>query len=204
MECRRASQQLRTEERTTMVTALTEDLCAFSVVLEENTPSFPDVEEYLSLLAPRCLVWSALFLLLDNYCCPEKLGNEPGYPLSGSAKMPEEQFLQVDATLVVRSISDQAHNAALKIMETLEGCLQAQDQLARVSPFALDALYCAMATFHWVLREAGDEMIKVSLENIMQCLRRLGEGWPLALEYLALEKVYANATADETSIDMSA
>lgn len=187
-----------------MVITLTKDLCAFNAVLEENSPYSPDGKEYLNLLIPRCLVWSALFLLLDNYCCPEKVSNEPGYSLSGSAKTPEEQFLQVDATLVVRSISDQAHNAALKVMEILDGCLQAQGQLARVSPFALDALYCSMATFHWVLREAGDESAKISLENIKQCLESLGEGWTLAFEYLALEKVYSSATVVGGSIVMCA
>ncbi|KAK9319061.1 hypothetical protein V1517DRAFT_311055 [Lipomyces orientalis] len=194
MECRHSSQQVPTEQSTAVVTALTEDLCAFSAMLQENIQLSPDEGEYLHLLAPRCLVWSALFLLLDNYCCPEKLGNEPGYPLSGSAKTPEEQFLQVNATLVVRSISEEAHSTSLKIVKTPEDCLQAQGHLVRISPFALDALYCSMATFHWELQESGDETVKVCLENIKKCLRRLGERWPLALEYLTLEGVYASAT----------
>ncbi|KAJ6140214.1 hypothetical protein N7471_006700 [Penicillium samsonianum] len=180
-----------------MTSTLTEDLCAFSAILDETASSSPDAEEYLNLLAPRCLVWSALFLYLDSYCCPEKLGNEPGYPITGNAKTPEEQFLQVNATLVVRSISDQAHNAALRIAQILDGCLQTQGNFRRISPFVLDALYCTMATFHWVLREGGDDTIRLSLQDVKQCLRRLGEGWPLALEYLALEDVYATAPADE-------
>lgn len=197
MECRRASQQVSTEQSITMTSTLTEDLCAVNAILDETASSSPGAEEYLNILAPRCLVWSALFLHLDSYCCPEKLGNEPGYPLTGNAKTPEEQLLQVNATLVVRSISDQAHYAALRIAQILDGCLQTQGNFRRISPFVLDALYCTMATFHWVLREGGDDTIRLSLQDVKKCLRGLGEGWPLALEYLALEDVYATAPADE-------
>lgn len=204
MKYRHASQQLPTEQSTSMATVLTKELCAFSDVLEQNSSASTNIEGYLGLFAPRCLVWSALFLLLDNHCCPEKLGNEPGYPLSGSAKTPEEQILQIDATIVVRSISDEAHNAILKVLGTLDGHRRDQGQLIGICPLALDALYCTIVTFHWVLSESGDEMASASLEDIIQCLQKLGQVWPLALEYLALERVYSNAVADEGSINMRA
>ncbi len=178
-----------------MATVLAKELCAFSDVLEGNSSASTNIEGCLDLLAPRCLVWSALFLLLDNHCCPEKLANEPGYPLSASAKTPEEQILQVNATNIVRSVNDEAYNAILKVVETLDGYPRAQGQLIGICPFALDALYCTMVTFHWVLRESGDETARVSLEDIAQCLQRLGEVWPLALRYLALEGVYSGAVA---------
>ncbi|KAJ6100035.1 hypothetical protein N7467_001570 [Penicillium canescens] len=193
MKFRHTSQQVPKEQSTTMATVLTKELCAFSDILEGNSSRSTNIEGYQDLFAPRCLVWSALFLLLDNYCCPEKLANEPGYPLSGIAKTPEEQILQVDATIIVRSISDEAHNAILKVVETLDDYPRAQGQLTGICPFALDALYCTMATFHWQLRESGDETARVSLEDIAQCLQRLGEVWPLALRYLALEGVYSGA-----------
>lgn len=190
MECRRTSQEVPTEQNTTMVTTLTENLCAFSTVLEGSIPPSSAAEEYLNILPARCLVWSALFLLLDNYCCPEKLGHEPGYLLSGNAKTPDEQSLQTHARIVVQNVTDHAHGAAVKIVEILEGGLYPKGQFVGISPLVLDSLYCTMATFHWMLQEAGDEMIKVSLENTTQCLRRLGEGWHLAREYLALEMLF--------------
>lgn len=185
-----------------MATVLMKELCAFSDILEGDSSRSTNIEGYLDLFAPRCLIWSALFLLLDSYCCPEKLANEPGYLPSGSAKTREEQILQVDATIVVRSISDEVHNAILKVVETLDGYPRAQGQLTGICPFALDALYCTMVTFHWELRESGDETARASLEDIAQCLQRLGEVWLLAPKYLALEGVYSGAVPGERSISM--
>lgn len=183
------------------ITALTENLCSLNAAIDEALSPSQNPDVFLDFLAPRCLTWSALFMHLDNLCCPEKLRNEPGYNLAGDAKTPEEQILQAQATVIVKSISDQVHNAALRILEILEASPQYETHLGRVSPFILDAFYCAMATFHWVLQESGDEAIRSSLGNIKECMRKLGDRWKLSLEYLALEEVYSRTTVDDSFMD---
>ncbi|OQE44364.1 hypothetical protein PENCOP_c002G07116 [Penicillium coprophilum] len=178
------------------ITAITENLCSLSAVLDESLSLYHQPDEILDFLAPRCLTWSALFMHLDNFCCPEKLRDEPGYNLAGDAKTSEEQFLQVQATVIVKSVSDQVHNAALSIIGFLQASPQYGTHLGKVSPFALDAFYCAMATFHWVLQESGDEAIRSSLGDIKECMRRMGDRWQLSLEYLSLEEVYSRTTVD--------
>jgi hypothetical protein len=71
------------------LTSLTEELCTYSLVLTDEIISSP-LDSYFHLLAPRCLTWSALFMLLDNYSCPEKLSDEPGFTPSGEVEGPEE------------------------------------------------------------------------------------------------------------------
>ncbi|KAJ5177549.1 uncharacterized protein N7500_000248 [Penicillium coprophilum] len=164
--------------------------------LDESLSLYHHPDKFLDFLAPRCLTWSALFMHLDNLCCPEKLRDEPGYNLAGDAKTSEEQLLQVQATVIVKSISDQVHNAALSIIGFLEASPQYGTHLGKVSPFVLDAIYCAMATYHWVLRESGDEAIRSSLGDIKECMGKLGDRWQLSLEYLSLEEVYSRATVD--------
>ncbi|RAH57384.1 fungal-specific transcription factor [Aspergillus piperis CBS 112811] len=174
----------------TSVLSLTEDLNTFSFIVAEEMDSSP-TNGYIRLLAPRCLTWSALFLLLDNYCCPEKLSNEPGYTTSGDVKGPDELAAQVQATLVVRNISNQAHRTTTDIMDFVSN--QRNDQMGRLSPLLLDALYCSMVTFQWVYREGADEEAKGLLADVEACMGRLSQRWKLASEYLALNEVYRGA-----------
>ncbi|KAH9894540.1 hypothetical protein F4778DRAFT_772365 [Xylariomycetidae sp. FL2044] len=66
--------------------------------------------------------------------------------------------------------------------------IQVQDQdLARTTPFVLDAVYAAAATFAWARRGAGqDPLADAGLEAMKGCLARLGGRWRLAGEYLKL------------------
>ncbi|GAM40130.1 fungal specific transcription factor [Talaromyces pinophilus] len=173
------------------VTSLTTELCSFRSIIADEIAS-SSMEEYLRLLAPCCLTWSALFMLLDSYCCPEKLGDEPGYTPSGDAKGPEELAIQIQATLVVRSISDEAYEHTKRLMDVISH-MPGMDPIGSVSPFSLDALYCSMVTFQWVYREGGDELTEARLADIEFCMRRLGERWRLASEYLSLNDLYRNA-----------
>lgn len=180
-------------------TALAESLCAYSAILEEDVLA-SYTNGYLYLLAPRCLTWSALFMLLDKYCCPEKLSEEPGYPLATDAKSPEELTMQVQATLVVQGITNQVHKVALSIMDAVGSGPPLEDTTREVSPFTLDALYCAMITLQWIHQESGDETIKENLADVERCLRMLGKRWRLGLEYLTLQEVYCNISSPLTNI----
>lgn len=185
--CRRDSQTELTH-RIAAVLSLTEDLNNFnSILAEEMAPS--SLNGYLRLLVPRCLTWSTLFQLLDNYCCPEKISDEPGYTLSADIKGQVELAAQVQATLVVRSISDQAHEITANLMNIISH-MPSHDQLGILSPFLLDALYCAMVTFQWIFRESGDEQAKARLTDIEVGMGRLSERWKLAGEYVALGEIY--------------
>ncbi|XHG03615.1 hypothetical protein AWENTII_006916 [Aspergillus wentii] len=187
----RSDSQTEVAHHIAAVASLTEDLNTFSFILaEEMTPLSPT--RYLRLLAPQCLTWSALFLLLDNYCCPEKLSDEPGYILSADVKGQDEVVTQVQATLVVRNISDRAHGLTANLMNIVSH-LPCNDQLGTISPFLLDALYCVMVTFQWIFREGGDEQAKARLADIEACMGRLSERWMLAAEYLALSGIYRQA-----------
>jgi hypothetical protein len=66
------------------------------------------------------------------------------------------------------------------------------DQLGTLSPFLLDALYCAMITFQWIFRESGDEQAKARLADIEAYMGKLSERWMLAAEYIALGGIYRN------------
>ncbi|KAL5360776.1 hypothetical protein BJX96DRAFT_165418 [Aspergillus floccosus] len=183
----RSNSQAGLADQITAVVSLTEELSTFSSILTEEMDSSTD--GYLRLLAPQCLTWSALFLLLDNYCCPEKLSNELGYTTSGHAKGSDDLAAQIQATLVVRNISDQAHRTTTNVMDIISNLLR-NDQMGKISPFVLDALYCSMMTFQWVYREGGDEEAKGRLADIEACMGRLSGRWKLASEYLALGEIY--------------
>ncbi|OGM49469.1 fungal specific transcription factor [Aspergillus bombycis] len=170
------------------VTSLTEEICSFGSILTDETTS-STLEGYLRLLPAQCLAWSALFMLLDSYCCPEKLSDEPGYTLSGDAKGPAELATQVRATLVVRNISDQAHEHAKKLMDIISTTLS-MDILGSASPFSLDALYCSMVTFQWIYREGGEDLARTQLADMEACMGKLGERWRLASEYLVLNELW--------------
>lgn len=170
------------------VLRLTEDLSNFdSILAEEMTPSF--LNGYLRLLSPRCLTWSTLFMLLDKYCCPETMSDEPGYTSSADVKGQAELAAQLQATLVIRNISDQAHGITASLMDIISQ-MSCHDRLGSLSPFLLDALYCAMVTFQWIFRESGDEQAKARLADIEACMERLSERWMLAAEYVALGGIY--------------
>jgi hypothetical protein len=186
----RGDSQAELAEHIAAVLSLTEDLNSFnSILAEEMKPS--SLNGYIRLLAPRCLTWSTLFLLLDNYCCPEKISDEPGYTLTAGAKVQVELVAQVQATLVVRNISDQAHGITANLMDIISH-MACSDQLGTLSPFLLDALYCAMITFQWIFRESGDEQAKARLVDIEAYMGKLSERWMLAAEYIALGGIYRN------------
>ncbi|KAE8153586.1 hypothetical protein BDV25DRAFT_168610 [Aspergillus avenaceus] len=193
VECKRLSQQMHTEYISGVIT-LSDNLCALSVALNEMQSPSQQVDEYLDLLGPRCLILSAIYMLLDDHCCPEKLQDGPGYNISDAAKTPEEQLLQVNAMLIVQDISNQLHRVTLQIIAILENDWQDQGLLGQITPFVLDALYCTMATFRWVLSEGGNETIQSRLGDVKRCMQNLGDRWHLAQEYLALEQVHERAS----------
>jgi hypothetical protein len=169
-------------------------------------------------LTTRFLNWSALFVLLDPYCCPVNVTpDEPGHLPIPEAKTSEEIALQKRSTEIVvvvvakvheavRSISEAELEAAASISgglsprggETVGGQEATQQRQRRLrlgglSPLILDAVYCVMGLYCWLCQEGGDTSVKDRLGDIDRFLLGVGERWGLALEYLHLKKYHDDA-----------
>ncbi|KAH7007919.1 putative fungal-specific transcription factor [Macrophomina phaseolina] len=166
--------------------SLVDDVFRFGAVLDADSSSH---RGSLPLLAPRCVAWSALFLALDEHCCPEKMTGEPGYVAGrdGAGKSAAELEMQVRATGAVRAVSEQARGAALRLAAARDNDA---GRLRAASPLLLDALYCATATFHWIGRESGDEAAGAAVADVERAVARVGERWRLGLEYLGVAELH--------------
>lgn len=58
----------------------------------------------------------------------------------------------------------------------------------RMSPLCFDALYCALATFHWQWKENGLLEMRQGMEQTRAALVRMTPRWRLAGEYLEMER----------------
>jgi len=173
------------------VSALADELERFATVLgtDDGAP-LGSSSSLPRLLAPRCLTWSAIFVLLDPYCCPVVVSPEFGHGPVAESKTPEEMALQRRATNTVVAVVDQVHISTRSILEATGGSGPGAGdakQLGRFCPLALDAVYCSVALFWWLCQEAGDEMERARQADVEACLERVGERWGLAREYLQLK-----------------
>ena len=169
--------------------ALIDELCNLISIVDTGILGKESVQ-LLRLLAPRCLVRSALFLVIDPYVCPEKMTGQPGYVFATGAKSVDELQLQNRCVGLLQEISKESHALAVQLVVLIETDPLVERQLARISPFSLDLLYCSLATFYWLSGEGGDVVYRQKIQDIELCLERLGVGWKLALEYLDLSRFY--------------
>ncbi|KAJ3455813.1 hypothetical protein MRS44_017295 [Fusarium solani] len=177
------------------VYALADELCGFITTLEAELPMAEVTASNLHHLAPRCLAWSALFILIDPYCCPQKIRQGPGYTPSAEAKTTDELGFQIRAVNIVKIVNDRVHSVAMKVMDIISELRRGSvEELGTLSPFSLDILYCVMVTFHWICREGGDNLVRARLADMERCLNWIGERWKLSREYLSLEE-YHNTTS---------
>ncbi|KAK3945368.1 hypothetical protein QBC46DRAFT_372049 [Diplogelasinospora grovesii] len=191
------------------VTALLNDVTSFIALLDTQLSHSHD-HIFFGLLAPRCLTFSALVMLLDIYSCPENLrdgpaagaGSGPGQCGGGDydmlladghfgGKSADELTMQVTAVNGLKEASLRIRDLSIDLLDAV--VLPAEQK--RTSPLCLDSLYCAMATLHWLWKEAGDPDIQSALEDVKRCLSRLAMRWRLAREYLGLEQHHDNTTA---------
>jgi hypothetical protein len=171
--------------RITEIMFLAEELSGFSAVMD-NTPGLSNTDNFIRLLAPRCLIRSALFIALDAFTCPEKLMPEAGYIVSTGAKTEEELKMQSSSMQAVQQASKQAHSLAMELSTMIELHESLQGRLGKVSPFMLDLMYCSMATFHWFLGENGDEANRLSLQDLVPFMDMLGTRWRLSKKYIEI------------------
>lgn len=170
---------------TSETVALAHEICSFIEQLETKTSN----DAGLAFFEPCCLAWSALFALLDRYCCPEKLSSSPGYQSIPLLKTSDEQALQRQSIVILRAASLQILGAASSALSLAEAsALQQHEGFGNVNPLGLDALYLAAMTFQWFRHESGDTEAIESLQVLRRCFEAFGGRWHLASEYLALEK----------------
>jgi len=128
-------------------------------------------ENYLNLIAPLAICFTALCTLCDPYACADNS--------TIRTNSVEEATMQVQAIEGLKSVSQSIKEFSEQIIARTHHSLD----IDRVSPFIMDALYSGGANFAWVVRESGDESSQIALESIRHCLMRLGGRWRSALEY---------------------
>ena len=152
-------------------------------ILEEAANS----SDYLILAGPLALTLIALNALCVTYSCASCAENKTVSP--ESATMRAQAVDGVKA--VSRSISE--------MVERVNNATPSPQDLGRVSPVVMGAMYKAASNYAWLVRENGDESSQIALESIRHCLRRLGSRWRNAAEYLrileAQEFTYAVGSA---------
>lgn len=168
------------------ITSLTHELTGFAAVVDnEHTARGP-----FTLLAPQSITRSALFVLLDRFTCPEKIGSEPGYINSPGAKTKEELELQKQSVHLIELASEQLHALGTNMLGMLQAevdTAQAQKHsLGAVSPFIMDSIYAGAATFHWLLGENGEDVYRKKAADFNLLLATLGPKWRLGSVYREL------------------
>ena len=169
--------------------ALSEEICGFTKMLEDKmtheTPS-----QMFENLRPCSIAWSALYLLLDRICCPEKLADEAGYVVTGSAKSPMQVRMQGRAAQLTVEISQKGAAMADFLGLKLSAASELDFTSDKLGPFCLDSLYCAMLSLHWLHREQGDASHRSDLKTLAKCFVVYGRRWNLGNTYLSLSERY--------------
>lgn len=186
------------------VTAIIRDLHTLGHAIETDISNAGGVgsDAYFSLSPSRCLVWSTIIMVMDMYSCPEHMrpgsgiGNEDG-------RTAEEMAMQVEAIKGLTTTSESikgfagellslcSHSPATSPDVTMAGVGGGggeADVVNRLSPLCFDAIYCALATFHWHWKENGQPEMRQGMEQSRAPLLKMAPRWRLAVEYLNIEK----------------
>lgn len=177
------------------IRSLTQELTSFGVTVDTQSTTC-GIGHRFTLLGSQCVARSALFIVLDRLTCPEKIGAEPGYVSQQGAKTQHELELQRQSMQVIETASDQLHALGLDVLSTCmlrtEGNV-AQSRahvLGLVSPFIMDSLYAAAATFHWLAGESGKDGHRKAAADLDMVLDKLSSRWRLASAYREMLMVY--------------
>jgi hypothetical protein len=168
--------------------ALAEEISRLAGTLDDNL----EAPSRRRALAPaRAFAWGALLAVLDAHCCPESLLGGPGRVDGARVKTADELALQVRSVEGMSRVSVRVQQFGAALVVSDEGDHNEEE---RVSPFVLDCMYCAQATFHWLFREGGSGEVGRSLEDLHRTMVVLSKRWRLAGEYLAME-IYHDVNA---------
>ena len=129
-------------------------------------------QDFLDLASALALTYSILCTLCERYSCPHKC----------KALGKEAASMQAQAMEGLKSVS----LSVVTFVEQINASTQNIHDLDRVSPIIMDAMYSAAENFAWLVRESGDEKHQMSLDAIRNCLRKLGQRWRNAAEYVRI------------------
>ena len=143
-------------------------------------------QDYLSLVSPMAVTFSAIAALCDPYACQTmRVENNTS----------EGATMQIQAIDGIRSVAESIRNFAQEITNLVSSpspsnpshpshnSLQSRE-LDKVSPLILDALYSGASNFAWDVRESGNASSEEGLGTIRECLRLFTSKWRCAGEYL--------------------
>ncbi|KAJ0115829.1 hypothetical protein J7T55_003998 [Diaporthe amygdali] len=177
------------------------DLHTISRAIEKDISNAGGVgsETYFAVSPSRCLVWSTIIMVLDLYSCPEHM--RPGAGVgSEDGRTEEELAMQVEAINGLTAMSKKIQDFSSELMSLSHSPATSPDVsmtdagagepdvVDRMSPLCFDAVYCALATFHWHWKENGQPDMKRGMEQTRAALVRMAPRWRLAGEYLDIER----------------
>lgn len=155
-------------ERFSSATELYVEVSALARKLSEEAVN---TQDYLSLATPLALTHSTLFTLCEHYSCP-----------TNTTTTPEASAMTIQAVDGLKATAA----SVVHFAEQINTSTPSPQDLDRVSPIIMDALYSAAANYAWVVRESGDENSQLALDSLRRCLGRLGTRWRNAAEYLRI------------------
>jgi hypothetical protein len=167
--------------------SLVGELGAFTTVVDDETADLSP-EKGLTLLAPRCISRSALFVALDRFTCPEKISAEPGYIESPGDKTQNEIELQRQSMRIIEQASEQLHTLGMELLRAFR--TEGPSLMSNISSFILDSIYASAATFHWLLGEGGNEVYRTAAADLDVFLETMSSRWRLGSTYREMLKIH--------------
>lgn len=180
----RNDNQAMSTSRASEIMALVHEVTGLGAAMDSESLS-RDPGDRFGILAPRAVARSALFVALDRFTCPEKIGAEPGYVLDQGPKTQRELDLQAQSMQIIELASEQLHGLDQEVLATLGamGDGSRHSILARVSPLMMDAIYAGSATFYWLHGESGKEVYRTAAGEMEMFLDVVGQRWQLGGAY---------------------
>ncbi|KAH8793261.1 hypothetical protein BGZ57DRAFT_869998 [Hyaloscypha finlandica] len=150
------------------------ELYAAASALARKIPEEADAEQdFFSYASATALTYSTLCNLCEVYSCPK--GNR-----KSTGK--ESSEMQIQAIEGLKTVS----GTIVNFVDHINANTPLSQELDRISPIIMDALYSAAANYAWMVRESGDEVYQNALDAIRLCLRKLGTRWRNAAEYVRI------------------
>lgn len=148
-----------------------------SILARKLTEEAANHKDFLALSSPLALSFTALCLLCDVYCCPDKNST-----VGKIVVTPEAMAMQAQSIDGIKTVS----RSIVEFADRINEVTSTAEDLDRLSPMIMDCLYSAASNYAWIVRESGDEGSQQALESLRNCLKRLGTKWRSAAEYLRI------------------
>ncbi|KAI1334347.1 fungal-specific transcription factor domain-containing protein [Xylariaceae sp. FL0016] len=166
------------------VAKLTETANGLCACVQAHIAASPST--YFSLVAAQSLCYSAVFKVLGLYSAD---------PLNAAIDLQdrrqqawgsdEDLALQMTTADGVKKTAGLVWDLAMNLLACLA---TAEEDVPKTTPFVLDAIYSAAATFARLTKDVAivDPLAESHLETTRKCLQRLSGRWRLGGEYLKL------------------